>query len=102
LPFPLIHPNSKLNNIWNPIYISIMIYTATVMPYRVAFQDDINEGWRIFDIIIDTLFWIDLVVNMLSASYNDEGILLKTRKTVIMSYLKTWFLVDFLSCLPFE
>ena len=102
LPFPLIHPNSQLLNVWNPIYVLLMIYTATVMPYRVTFQDVSSEAWQIFDYTIDALFWIDLLVNMFSAFYNEEGVLVKTRKEVVLSYLKSWFIVDFLSCLPFE
>jgi hypothetical protein len=39
---------------------------------------------------------------MFSAYYNEEGLLIKDRKTVILNYVKTWFLVDFLACFPLE
>ena len=43
-----------------------------------------------------------MIVNLLTAFYNEDGILVKGRKEVIMNYLKSWFLVDFLACFPFE
>ena len=39
---------------------------------------------------------------MFSAYYNDDGILIKDRKTVITTYMKGWFIIDFLACFPFE
>lgn len=90
LPFPLIHPNSMINTIWNPIYTLIMIYTATVMPVRISFQDENSNEYNILDFVIDSLFWCDLVVNMFSAFYNEEGVLVKTRKEVFY-YLKVYY-----------
>lgn len=37
IEFPLIHPNSLLMKIWNPILVILMIYTATIMPFRISF-----------------------------------------------------------------
>lgn len=73
LPFPLIHPENKINKVWNPIYLVLMLYTATVMPYRIAFEDTISDGWLITDYFTDSLFWIDMVINMFTAFYNEDG-----------------------------
>jgi hypothetical protein len=35
----LIHPKSSFKTVWNPILIFLLLYTATIMPYRVAFED---------------------------------------------------------------
>jgi len=64
------------------------------------FLDAEAESWQYIDIATDILFWIDLIMNFIS-SYNDEdGKIVKLRRTIFMNYLKGWFTVDFLSCLP--
>ena len=32
-----------------------------------------DQYWNYIDIAVDLLFWIDLVINMLSAYYDEEG-----------------------------
>ncbi|EAR99256.2 cation channel family protein (macronuclear) [Tetrahymena thermophila SB210] len=102
IDFPLIKPNSKIHSIWSPILLCLVFYSATVLPYRIAFQDDVSNGWDIFDYVIDGLFWIDLVINMFSTYYDDDNQLVKSRKVVILNYLKSWFIVDLICCIPID
>lgn len=107
----MIHPNSILKVIWNPTLGIILAYTASLMPYRslinlnilVSFLTDEDQiYWVVFDQIIDILFWMDLTMNFLSTYYDDQGKLTKSLKKIINNYLRGWFIVDFLSCFPFE
>lgn len=106
LPFPLIHPKSKIKIIWAPIVVILLLYTATLMPYMLVFFDfddnDWSNPWIVFQLLVDILFWVDLVLNMFSAYYNEEGILVKKTKDIFMSYLKGWFFIDLIACLPFN
>jgi hypothetical protein len=112
LEFPLIHPKSVLRTIWNPILALLMLYTATLLPYRciqylkilVGFEVSTEKslGWIIFDNIIDILYWGDLVMNMLSTYYDEDGKLVRKRKDVLLNYLKGWFIIDLLACLPMD
>lgn len=102
LPFPLLHPNSLALTIWSPIFFLLLLYTAIVLPYRIAFQDVISEAWINFDYFIDALFWIDLLVNMFTTYTNEHGEIERRRSAVMCKYIKSWFVVDFLACLPFE
>lgn len=61
-----------------------------------------DQYWNYIDIAVDLLFWIDLVINMLSAYYDEEGKLVQDRKTVITNYIKTWFIFDFMACFPVD
>jgi hypothetical protein len=79
LPFPLIHPNSKINTYWIPFNLLMMIYTATIMPYRMAFEEISDESWVIVEFLIDAIFWLDLIINMLTTFVNKEGVLVKNR-----------------------
>ena len=84
---------------WNICLLVILIYTAIVLPLRISFIDD-NIQWRISDIIFDTYFMLDIVVNFFSAYEDDYGIIIYKREEIAINYLKTWFLIDLLSGFP--
>ena len=64
---------SKFRVFWNILSIIILLYTATVMPFRIAFVDDDEIViWSIVvDSIIDLLFLLDIFVTFIS-SYEDK------------------------------
>ena len=71
--------------------------------FIVAFYYDyLDSSWHVFDEIINALFWLDLIFQSLSAYYDSESKLIRTRKEVFSNYAKTWFIFDLLACLPLE
>lgn len=102
----IIHPQSKFKLLWTPLMMILLFYTATVMPYSLVFFDyddnDFTNGWVIFQFLVDMLYWIDIVVNMFSAYFNEEGILIDDFKIIVNGYLRGWFLIDIIACLPFQ
>ena len=72
------------------------MYTATVVPYRVAFIDNTTMEWFVFELLLDGLFVIDLFINFISAlEISDEEV--DTRfKAIAINYVKTWFFLDFI------
>lgn len=87
----------------------MMLYVATILPFRsncyyniiVSFNSDSEPYyWYYIDILTDILFWLDLIITSISSYYDEEGKLVKSIKIIFMTYLKGWFAVDFLSCLP--
>ena len=58
--------------------------------------------WFIAELCLDSLFVIDLFINFLSAvEINDEEIDCRF-KSIALYYLKGWFALDFIACLPFQ
>lgn len=103
IPKWLILPNSAFKVFWNGVVSALIAYAATVMPWRIAFSDSVFwDLWTISDFCIDFLFFIDLFVNFLSVRVNRDGTQLTDPKLIAKSYLKSWFFVDFISCLPFS
>ena len=105
LPFPLIHPDGKLIRIWSFVVVILLAYTTTLMPYILVFYDladDWSDPWFIFQNIVDILFWMDLLINMFSSYHSDEGVLVRDKRTVVIKYIKTWFIIDLLACIPFD
>ena len=85
---------------WLNLYFRALSYVTVVTPFRVSFilYDDIQ--WIIFDILIDTIFIIDIFVNFFSAYYDHQFQIIIDNKLIAKTYLKSWFILDFVSVLP--
>lgn len=78
------------------------MYTAIIVPYRTAFVDETTTGWFYLEIFLDALFVVDLFVNFMSAvEINDEEVDIRF-KAIAKNYMKGWFFLDLLACLPFQ
>ena len=81
--------------------MTFMIYTGSIMPYKMAFYDnDESEYLNFIDIVADFIFTADVIINILSAFYNSEGILIINNKKIFLNYLSGWFLIDLAACTP--
>mmetsp|Transcript_15490 Transcript_15490/g.28098 ORF Transcript_15490/g.28098 Transcript_15490/m.28098 type:complete len:700 (+) Transcript_15490:60-2159(+) len=100
-PCGIIHPKSRIKTFWNVVLAFLLIYTATFMPFRIAFMDsDSIDGWWYFDNVVDLLFFIDLVINCCSAYYDAYEILVISKRKIFLNYFKSWFIPDVISCIP--
>lgn len=43
-----------------------------------------------------------MVICFNTACYNDEDDLIEDRKTIAITYLKTWFIIDLIAIIPFD
>ena len=48
------------------------------------------------------IFIFDLVLTFFSAYYETDEILITSHKVIAFKYLKSWFLIDLLACIPFN
>lgn len=72
-------------------------------PFKLAFYSDIDStAWSIFDIIIDVIFIIDVILIFFEAFYDTENNLIIKRKDIIINYVFGWFPLDFMSSLPVD
>jgi len=80
LPFCMFHPNRGPKTVWNIVLMTLLIYTATVMPYKIAFiESEPGDGWFYLEIVLDLLFFVDVIVNIFSAYYDNESQLVTNR-----------------------
>ena len=94
----IILPDNPYKKIWDLFIAIIILYSAIVTPYEIAFLDNTNVSW--FDILIDIVLAIDVVLNFFTAYTDSEENLIKNHKKIIIRYLKSWFIIDFISILP--
>lgn len=84
------------------IYIKLLItyfIRVLILPVRLAFESDPNSMLPL-DITVDSLFFIDIVMNFITAFEDERGIVIVDKKKIAQAYLKGWFLIDFVSTIP--
>ena len=95
-------PDNKYKNMWDLVVIILLIYTATYSPFRVCFIEDSSEGWFIFDCTVDSLFFIDIVLNFFTVLELPNGQYETSRLGIAKAYMKSWFFLDLFTTIPFQ
>jgi hyperpolarization activated cyclic nucleotide-gated potassium channel 2 len=82
----------------------VLIYVAIIVPYRIGFQIELevfSTTWW-WELGIDVYFLIDLILNFYTGFWDSDDALEMRRSKVVHNYLRGWFLIDFISCLPIQ
>ena len=93
----LIYPKSYFKYLWDFFIMIIIIFSIFIIPLNVCFQ--IKDSSSVF---IDVIFGIDLFLNFFMVHYDLEENLITNHKKIIINYLTSWFLIDFISFIPFN
>ena len=105
-------PESGPKQAWDFLIMAFLMYTTFSVPYMLSFGDNTDRGgdsdsitmwtfWDVFDVFLDVIFCIDIVVNFCTA-YVSRGVYVTSMKRIALYYLKTWFFVDFFGSVPFD
>lgn len=57
---------------WDLFVTLVLLFTAFVTPYRVAYVDNESRGWDQINITIDIIFAVDILVIFNTAYYDSE------------------------------
>lgn len=100
-----IDPDSGWHTAWDLLMVFLLAFVAIALPIELAFlSDDADisiDYWR-WNRFIDAAFFLDLVLNFFLGFEDElEGFVQRDVRIIATKYLSTWFLVDFISVLPF-
>ena len=99
----LIYPESRFKAFWDLFITFVLLFTSFKTPYDIAFTGiDTTLVDRLPDYFVDGFFFIDILIIMNSAYYNDEVYLIDDRKIIIFEYMKTWLFIDVFSSIPID
>uniref|UniRef100_A0AAV2MFG5 Uncharacterized protein n=1 Tax=Knipowitschia caucasica TaxID=637954 RepID=A0AAV2MFG5_KNICA len=88
---------------WDWLILILTFYTAIMVPYNVSFKTKQNNvAWLVLDSIVDVIFLVDIVLNFHTTFVGPAGEVISDPKLIRMNYVKTWFVIDLLSCLPYD
>ena len=99
----LIDPNNPWKMRFDIYILFIMLFTAIVVPWRLAFHSEDSIPWIIINAIIDLSFLIDIVLTFFTAYFDEKQLkMITNRGDIAKTYLCSWFIVDIISIFPFE
>ena len=86
------------------IILFLTFYTSVFVPFNVAFKPKAMENWLqlVVDNIVDVFFFLDVVLNFHTTYVNPAGEVISDPKLIRRNYLRSWFFIDLMSCLPFD
>ncbi|KAK6317759.1 hypothetical protein J4Q44_G00110500 [Coregonus suidteri] len=82
----------------------LMVGNLIIIPVGITFfKDEHTPPWIVFNVISDTLFLIDLVLNFRTGIVKEDNTeIILDPQTIKIKYLKSWFMVDFISSIPVD
>ncbi|TRY98642.1 hypothetical protein DNTS_005891 [Danionella cerebrum] len=89
---------------WDLIMLIMMMGNLIIIPVGITFfSEQTTTSWLVFNVASDTIFLVDLVMNFRTGIVNEESSeIILDPKVIKMNYLKSWFVVDFLSSIPVD
>uniref|UniRef100_A0A8D0H066 Hyperpolarization activated cyclic nucleotide-gated potassium channel 1 n=1 Tax=Sphenodon punctatus TaxID=8508 RepID=A0A8D0H066_SPHPU len=102
--FWIIHPYSDFRFYWDLIMLIMMVGNLVIIPVGITFfTEQTTTPWIVFNVASDTVFLFDLIMNFRTGTVNeDSSEIILDPKVIKMNYLKSWFVVDFISSIPVD
>ena len=91
-----------------PLFIDLFVFILTFYNPLFLGKSDIYcevnyQSYFIFlfNILIDIVFIIDIIINFCVAYYDFDELLIVEFNLIAKDYLNIWFIIDFISAIPF-
>ena len=104
----LISPKSRLKMGWDLcLVLPLLVYLAVIMPFRLCYANEPSRGTGIywFEFTIDLVFIVDIILNFFTGYFvnpdESNGIVEYDVRRIARRYLKSWFILDVVSGIPF-
>jgi len=98
----MVESGSNFHKFWALIIIFLLLYTATVMPYKIALiEDDMKDPLYYIDTIVDFIFMLDIIINFnmpIEQKFKPEPDY--NRRRIAVSYFTFWFWIDITASIP--
>jgi len=95
----VILPGSKFRQFWDSLVLIVALYSAITIPLIIVF-DIFSNLFCTISAWSTTVFFVgDIIVNF-NTAISTKGKLVFDRKEIALKYIKTWFIVDFISAIP--
>ena len=99
----IIDPNSARKQQWDIAIGALIVYSVTVIPFRIGFDINPVGLQMIVERAIDGCFLMDIAVNFRTAFHDiTDDCLVTDFSSISQHYLRTWFGIDFFSCIDIE
>ena len=94
------HPESYLRMAWDVMMLLVITYQALTVPFYICFNEDYPMVIQHFEVLINCLFFIDILL-CFNTGFYEKGSLVLKRRLIFKSYLKFWFWADLIASFPY-
>jgi hypothetical protein len=101
----VIAANNRYKIIFDLLVMLCLMFTATVVPFRLAFTDVDPVGWVTSYAAVDIIFLFDVILTFFTSYTKEEptgDVEIFEKKRIAWHYVKSWCLFDILSILPMD
>uniref|UniRef100_A0A8C6UX94 Hyperpolarization activated cyclic nucleotide-gated potassium channel 4 n=1 Tax=Neogobius melanostomus TaxID=47308 RepID=A0A8C6UX94_9GOBI len=100
----IIHPYSDFRFYWDLTMLLLMVGNLIIIPVGITFfKDEHTPPWIVFNVVSDTFFLMDLVLNFRTGIVKEDNTeIILDPQLIKVKYLKSWFAVDFISSIPVD
>mmetsp|Transcript_37640 Transcript_37640/g.86975 ORF Transcript_37640/g.86975 Transcript_37640/m.86975 type:complete len:666 (-) Transcript_37640:80-2077(-) len=91
--------------IWDAFLTLLLIYIAMILPFRLAFYeqvDGVDSLFGILELVIDICFVVDIFLTFRTSFSDEEGEEVFDWTKVMVHYVRTWFFIDVITAIPLE
>ncbi|XP_051953665.1 potassium/sodium hyperpolarization-activated cyclic nucleotide-gated channel 3-like [Xyrauchen texanus] len=102
--FWIIHPYSDFRFYWDLTMLLLMVGNLIIIPVGITFfKDEHTPPWIVFNVVSDTFFLMDLVLNFRTGIVKEDNAeIILDPQQIKVKYLRSWFVVDFISSIPVD
>eukprot|EP00930_Biecheleria_cincta_P046109 TRINITY_DN3179_c0_g4_i1.p1 TRINITY_DN3179_c0_g4~~TRINITY_DN3179_c0_g4_i1.p1 ORF type:complete len:719 (-),score=128.41 TRINITY_DN3179_c0_g4_i1:236-2320(-) len=107
MPFGIINPGNAKKLAWDFFVMFCVVFDAVVLPFQLAFKNQMEADTfdKFWFAVTTTTFSIDIVLAFNTALDKGDNMtgsadLIKDRRGIAKRYLRGWFVIDFVSTIP--
>eukprot|EP00930_Biecheleria_cincta_P028922 TRINITY_DN2012_c1_g3_i1.p1 TRINITY_DN2012_c1_g3~~TRINITY_DN2012_c1_g3_i1.p1 ORF type:complete len:720 (+),score=153.92 TRINITY_DN2012_c1_g3_i1:47-2161(+) len=86
--------------VWDMLMMVLLAFVGLSLPYTMGFGP--VDALADIDRVCDVLFLVDVLLNFRTTYTDREETIVTNGRKMALHYLKTWFLLDFLSSVPWD
>jgi hypothetical protein len=96
-------PDSSFSSTWDLLSVVMLLYVSAAVPLRVCFGVEVALWSSTFfvETVVDLFFVVDVALNFRTAYYDEHGLRESRPNYIAAKYMKGWFPIDVVSCMPF-
>eukprot|EP00931_Biecheleriopsis_adriatica_P074513 TRINITY_DN4854_c0_g2_i1.p1 TRINITY_DN4854_c0_g2~~TRINITY_DN4854_c0_g2_i1.p1 ORF type:complete len:769 (-),score=139.53 TRINITY_DN4854_c0_g2_i1:107-2413(-) len=92
--------DSKLRMIWDMTQMLLLFWVSLSMPFSMGFGE--FQELKSADLACDILFLLDVAINFFTTYIDRDEIIVTNNRRMALHYLRTWFVLDFVSSVPWD
>jgi len=101
-PTLVIMPANRIKKAWDSLMLSIILYFAISVPFRVGFSTTAAGVVATVEELFFACFWVDIFLSFNTAVALPDGRFLLRRDEIARYYLQFWFWIDVAGSLPYS